>query len=454
MATAIDWDTVHAETLGIFKDLLRIDTTNPPGNERPAAEAIGRILAAEGIDFTIVESEPTRASLVARLRGSGRKAPLLLSAHLDVVPADPEHWTHDPFGAVEADGYVWGRGALDMKNMAAMSLVTMLLLQRQGIALDRDVIFAAVADEEAGMHHGSLFLVERHPELVRAEYVLTEVGGHTMHLGTERLYPIQIAERGICWLELVAHGEPGHGSMPHPKNPVVRLAKAVSDLGATRLPQHPTPVVERFLDSLASAAPFPGNYLLPLLTNPALSGPILALFERVDPVQAMGLNALLRNTASPTMLAAGRKINVIPSSASVRVDGRILPGESKETFLDEIRAVVGDDIEIRVLEHHEGSVFEPATELFEVIEAVVTGEDPGARCVPCMIPGFTDASAYSKLGATCYGFSPLRLPPDLPFARLYHGHDERVPVEGFAWGTRVLYEVVRLFCGAVEPPGA
>jgi acetylornithine deacetylase/succinyl-diaminopimelate desuccinylase-like protein len=239
----LDWTRASAEALRCLSDLLKIDTSNPPGNERPAADYLAAVLAREGIPHQRLESAPGRTSVVARLTGSGSKAPLLLSGHLDVVPAEPEHWRHPPFAAVEADGYLWGRGAIDMKNMVAMSLMTLVLLQRQGVRLDRDVIFAAVADEEAGARHGSLFLVEKHPELVRAEYVLTEVGGHTMHVGAARFYPVQVSEKGLCWFELRAEGPPGHGSMPHPHNAVARLARAIAALADARLPQHNTAVV-------------------------------------------------------------------------------------------------------------------------------------------------------------------------------------------------------------------
>jgi acetylornithine deacetylase/succinyl-diaminopimelate desuccinylase-like protein len=444
---SIDWDRAGAEALGLLKDLVRIDTTNPPGNERPAVDYVAGVLSREGIDYQVLESEPARASLVARLRGSGTKSPLLLSAHLDVVPADREHWTHDPFGAEEADGCVWGRGTLDMKNMAAMSLALLLGLRREQVALDRDVIFAAVADEEAGSRHGSVFLVDRHPDLVRAEFVLTEVGGYSMQVGATRFYPIQVSEKGVCWFELVATGEPGHGSMPHPRNAVVRLARAIRDLGSTRLPQHNTPVVERFMRRLAEAAPSPARHLLPWLLNPTLSPTLLGLLARFDLGQAIGLNAMLRNTVSPTMLEAGRKVNVIPARAAARLDGRIIPGQKLEDFLGEVRRVAGSDLDLRVIEHHEGCVFDSETELFETLSNVLREHDPRAVPVPFMVPGFTDAFAYAKLGAVCYGFVPLQLPPELPFTRLFHGHDERVPVEGFRWGLRVLYDVVTRFCG-------
>src|SRR5690606_7868750 len=228
----------------------------------------------------ILESKPTRASLVARLRGDGSEGPLLFNGHLDVVPADPDHWTHPPFEAVEADGCVWGRGAIDMKNMVTMGLMMLVLAKRHGLSLRRDLIFAAVADEEAGSHEGALFLVEQHPEKVRAEYVLNEVGGHTLYMGESRFYPIQVSEKGICWFEMSVEGEPGHGSMPRPDNAVVRLGRALDALGRTRLPQHVTPVVEEFLRALAAGAPFPRNKLLPLLLQPSLAGALLSVLEK------------------------------------------------------------------------------------------------------------------------------------------------------------------------------
>jgi acetylornithine deacetylase/succinyl-diaminopimelate desuccinylase-like protein len=448
MEPALDWTAVTAEAIGHFKDLLRAETVNPPGNERLAADVIARVLEREGIPFEIHESEPGRANLVARLRGSGKKAPLLLNGHLDVVPVDAGAWKHPPFAAVEADGCIWGRGAIDMKNMVTMSLMALVLLKRQGQALDRDVIFAAVADEEAGSRRGAVYLVEKHPELVRAEYVLNEVGGHTLHLGGARFYPIQVSEKGICWFELTAHGQPGHGSMPHPHNAVVRLARAIAALGDARLPQHNTPVVERFLRTLAKGAPFPRSAALPLLLEPRLAGHLLALVARKDPDQAVSLGAMLRNTTSPTMLAAGKKINVIPSSASAQIDGRIIPGQSVEAFLAEVQRVVGDDLTVTVLEQHDGTVFPSDTPLYEAIRRALGQHDPGAVVVPYMIPGFTDSFAYGRLGAVCYGFSPVRLGPELNFTRMFHGHDERIPVDGFAWGLRVLFEVVRDFCAS------
>lgn len=445
-SSRIDWAAAEKEAIAHFKALLRIDTTNPPGNERPAAELIASVLAREGIEHRIYESKPGRASLVARLRGTGKKGPLLLNGHLDVVPADPASWTHPPFEAVEADGCIWGRGAIDMKNMVAMGLMMLVLAKRTGARLERDLIFAAVADEEAGSHEGALYLVEQHAEEVRAEYVLNEVGGHTLYMGQERFYPIQVSEKGICWFELRAKGSPGHGSMPHADNAVVKVARAIERLGRVRMPQHVTPVVEEFLRTLASGAPFPQSRLLPLLLNPSLAGYLLDVLGRRNPDQAMGINAMLRNTASPTMLAAGKKVNVIPSEASATVDGRIVPGQTLRSFLQEIQAIVGEDVSVHVLDHHDGTVFDSQTPVYDTICRVVRAHDPEGRPVPYMIPGFTDSFAYSRLGAVCYGFSPVRLGPELNFTRMYHGHDERIPVEGFRWGLRVLWDVVSEIC--------
>jgi len=444
----VDWDELTREAIGHFKALLRIDTTNPPGNEKVAAEHIARILDAEGIDYQLIESAPERVSLVARLKGSGEAGPLLLNGHLDVVPVERDKWTHDPFAAVEADGCIWGRGTIDMKNMVTMSLMSLITLKRQGVRLARDVIFAAVADEEAGSRYGALHLVEKHPELVRADYVLNEVGGHTLYLGDTRFYPIQVSEKGICWFEIEAEGEPGHGSMPHPGNAVVRLARALEALGRVRLPQHNTPIVEAFIKALAEGAPFPQSHLMPLLLKPPLSGTMLDLLEKQNLEQALGINAMLRNTASPTIMRAGSKINVIPSKATAQVDGRVIPGQTREAFLAEIQKVIGTDLHVRVLEHHEGTTFDSDTPLFAEIRRAIRRHDPEGIVVPYMIPGFTDSFAYGKLGATCYGFSPVRLGPELNFTRMYHGHDERIPIDGFAWGLRALYEVVRDFSRA------
>jgi acetylornithine deacetylase/succinyl-diaminopimelate desuccinylase-like protein len=316
------------------------------------------------------------------------------------------------------------------------------------VPLDRDVIFAAVADEEAGSKHGARFLVEHHPELVRAEYVLNEIGAYTFYVGDAIFYPIQVAEKGICWFELTAHGTAGHGSMPRPDNAGVRIARAIEALGTVRLPFHAVPVVETFVRGLVERAPALAQRVAPLLVKPAFARLFLNVVRRQDPEHAIALEALLRNTASPTVVRGGRKVNVIPSSASVLVDGRMLPGQSVDAFLAEIQRVVGSDLKVTVLEQHEGQVFRTDTPLFDAIGRAIERHHPGAVAVPFMIPGFTDSHAYAKLGATCYGFSPVKMPKGMSFTALYHAHDERIPVDGFAWGLRVLVDLVHEFCAS------
>jgi acetylornithine deacetylase/succinyl-diaminopimelate desuccinylase-like protein len=335
-----------------------------------------------------------------------------------------------------------------MKNMVTMSFMTLVLLKRAGVALDRDVIFAGVADEEAGSGLGARFLVDEHPELVRAEYVLNEIGAYTFYFGDTVFYPVQVAEKGICWFEISAAGKPGHGSMPRPDNAVVQLAKAIERLGSVRLPHHLVPVVEAFVRRLAESAPFPVRKAMPLLLQPKLAGALTDVLEKQDLERAIGLNALLRNTASPTVVSGGKKINVIPASARVQVDGRVIPGQTANEFLDEVRRVIGPDLRIAVLEQWDGTVFDTKTPLFDSICRTIERHHPGSVPVPFMIPGFTDSAAYATLGATCYGFSPVKMPPGMSYTAMYHGHDERIPIDGFAWGLRVLYDLVSDFCRA------
>ncbi len=271
----LDWTSINDTAVSRFKDLLRIDTTNPPGNEIAACRYLDDILRENGCETQIIEPKPTRGNLITRLKGTGAEGPLLLTAHLDVVLAEPQHWEVPPFDAVEKDGYIWGRGAIDMKHMAVYNLTTFLLLKQLGKPLKRDVILAFVADEEAGCAEGMQYLCENHPELVRAEYALNEVGGFTIHAGSQRLYPIQVAEKGFVWMKLTLKGEPGHGSMPHKKNAVARLARAVAKMDEKLLPLHVLDVVATFIKELATASGFPIAPILKQTLNPVLSDLLL-----------------------------------------------------------------------------------------------------------------------------------------------------------------------------------
>jgi len=438
----VDWPSVLEESLELFRTLLRFDTTNPPGDEIEAARWLHELFTTEGIDSELLESAPGRGNVVARLRGDGSGGdPILLSAHLDVVPADPARWTHPPFAAEIHDGYLWGRGTIDMKNMAAMEVTAMLLLHRRGAKLKRDVIFAGVADEEAGCEFGSLFLAREHPELIRGEYAISEIGGFTQHVAGRRFYPVQVAEKGMCWMTIRAEGTSGHGSLPAADNPIAKIARAAELLDAVRLPHHRTSVVDRFIRTLADHSPFPSSVILRSLLSPSMSDVVL---DRIFPEKSLAatFDAALHNTANPTILRGGSKVNQVPDFAELQVDGRMLPGQTGADIVREIRAVIGPDYDIRIDKELPAVVGDAQDPIAGMITEILERHDPGAVVVPTMIPGFTDAKAYDQLGMKCWGFSPVKLPPDLNFAQMFHGVDERIPVDGYKFGVKALFELV------------
>jgi acetylornithine deacetylase/succinyl-diaminopimelate desuccinylase-like protein len=438
---------LHLDAQEICRSLLRIDTTNPPGNERPAAELVASKLREVGYEPVMLEAQPLRTNVVVRHRGTGAAPPLLLTAHLDVVEADASKWRQPPFGGVEAEGCLWGRGAIDMKNMAAMCTAIMRKLARDRVRLGRDVIFAAVADEEAGCDLGSRFLVEEHRDLIEAEYAIGESGGFSLHLANTTYYPVQVAEKGFCWVRARVVGEPGHGSMPRRDSAVIRLAEAIARLGAARFPVHPTSYVKDFLEAMAARQPAIMRPLLRLVARPELLARVTRLVP--DAAVARSFGALLSNTASPTVVRAGNKTNVIPGVAEMEIDGRTLPGQTDEDFLRELQAVLGSEVELEIIKSAPPITTEPIeSRLFDVIRAQVVAREPDAVVVPYMIPGFTDAKYFSRMGAKWYGFSPVKIEKGsgIKFADMFHGHNERVPIAGLHWGTEVLDAVIREFC--------
>ncbi len=440
--------SLNAEALAHFQNLLRLKTVNPPGNEIIAVDYITRVLSKEGIEFQVLESAPGRANLVARFKAQNPEAePLLLSSHVDVVPVDEKKWKHPPFDAQIQEGCVWGRGAIDMKHMAVYCLMALLEAKRKGLSLKRDLIWAAVADEEAGGDHGSKFLAENHAESIRAEYALNESGAFTIHSGSKRFYPIQIGEKGFVWFKIKAFSESGHGSMPHgPRgsNSIVNLAGVIQKLHKKYLPRHDHPVAESFILSLASGLAFPASLFLKGVAKPAYGDLFLKLLP--DREAAKFFIAILHNTACPTMLEGGQKINVIPSEAAVLVDGRVLPGSSRDEFLREVKALIGSQYEIEVMKESAGVETSSDTEAFRTLKQVIEEKDPGSEAIPYIIAGFTDATHYHKIGIKTYGFSPVKLPKDIVFSKLYHNHNERIPLDGFYWGLEAFIEAVNRIC--------
>jgi acetylornithine deacetylase/succinyl-diaminopimelate desuccinylase-like protein len=433
----------------LCQSLLRIDTTNPPGHERPAAELIARALREVGLEPQLLEAERDRTNVVVRVRGTGAQPPLLVTAHLDVVEADPAKWRRPPFSGEEHEGCLWGRGAIDMKNMAAMCTAIVRRIVATGARLERDLIFAAVADEEAGCDLGSRFLVEQHRALVEAEYAIGESGGFSLHLGDTTFYPVQVAEKGFCWIRARLRGEPGHGSMPRHDSVVTRLGEALVKVGEAQLPVHATRYVESFLDALRARQPAMIQPLVKLVARPYL----LARVARLVPGAsiARSFSALLANTAAATVVRAGNKTNVIPGLADFEIDGRTLPGQSDEDLIRELRAVLGEEVELEIVKSAPPTVTEPyESPVFDIIKRQVEAREPEAVVIPYMIPGFTDAKYFSRTGARWYGFSPVKIEKasGIRFADMFHGNDERVPVAGLAWGVEVLDAVVREVCAA------
>ena len=420
------------EAIEICRDLIRFasvnDGTGRGKGEREAAEHVAGLLAEVGLEPTVLESAQNRTSVVTRIEGEDRSRPaLLIHGHLDVVPAEPKQWTYDPFAGEIADGMLWGRGAVDMLDMDAMTLAVVRDRMRTGRKPPRDVVLALVADEEAGGVFGAQWLVDKHPGLFEGcTEAISEVGGFSLSVNDDlRLYMIETAQKGMAWMRLTATGTAGHGSMVNEDNAVVRLSEAVARLGAYDFPIHVTKTVRAFLGEVSDAF---GIELDPddMQATVAKLGPLARI-----------VGATLRGTANPTMLDAGYKHNVIPGSASAMVDGRFLPGFEDE-FEREVDEAIGPGV-VREYVHYDIALetdFEGA--LVDAMAASLRAEDPGARAVPYMLSGGTDAKSFSRLGMRCFGFSPLRLPADLDFSGMFHGVDERVPLDSLRFGVRVL----------------
>ncbi|MBV9382310.1 MAG: M20/M25/M40 family metallo-hydrolase [Streptosporangiaceae bacterium] len=423
--------TAEDEVVGICRDLIRIDTTNPgdhsgPG-ERKAAEHVAALLSDVGLEPVMLESHPKRASVVARIAGQDSSRPaLLIHGHLDVVPANAADWRVDPFAGEIADGCLWGRGAVDMKDMDAMILAVVRQRLREGRRPPRDIVLTFTADEEAGGTWGARWLVQNHADVFEGvTEAIGEVGGFSVFVGDQRMYVLQTAEKGLAWMRLTAEGTAGHGSMVHPDNAVTRMAEAVARIGRHEWPVRLIPSMRAFLDAAAGA--------LGVEFDPADPEAVLA---KLGPIYRI-IAATTRNTVNPTGLEAGYKVNVVPQSATADIDGRFIPGYEEE-FFAEIDRLLGPGVKREFIYHDIALETTPDGDLYKNMENALLAEDPRAQVVPYCMFGGTDAKWFSKLGIRCFGFSPLRLPPDLDFSGMFHGIDERVPVDGLRFGVRVL----------------
>jgi acetylornithine deacetylase/succinyl-diaminopimelate desuccinylase-like protein len=428
----------EVEVVDLCRELIEFDTSNygdhsGPG-ERKAAEYVAAKLDEVGVESRIYEKHPGRSNVVARITGEdSSRPPLLIHGHLDVVPAAPEDWTHHPFAGEVADDCVWGRGAVDMKDMNAMVLAMLRQRLREGRRPPRDIVLAFLADEEAGGTWGAQYLVDEHPDLFAdCDSAISEVGGFSFTVKeNRRLYLIETAEKGIAWMRLTARGTAGHGSMVNTDNAVTELAAAVARLGEHRFPVQLTPTVRTFLEEICEEFGIPFD-----------ERDVDATVARLGPIARM-IGATLRNTLNPTVLGGGYKANVIPGEATAQVDGRFLPG-TEDAYFAEIDRLLGPKVSREFIHHL------PAVEtsfdggLVSAMSESLLAEDPGAKAVPYCLSGGTDAKSFSRLGVRNYGFAPLQLPPELDFAGMFHGVDERVPIEGLRFGVRVLDRFVGL----------
>ena len=430
----VNWDDVTAEITSVLRDYLRINTSNPPGNEQAAAEFLATLLEAEGYECEYVEASPGRVSMRSRLKGTGDERPLMLLNHTDVVPVQEEFWDVDPFAAVEQDGMLWGRGALDMKGMGTLELLIMLLFKRLNLTPNRDIVFLAVADEEAGSAYGMEWLDQNEQGwITEPEFALNEGGMGALNLlGSNRpVFSCSPSEKSPLWLKLRAEGQPGHGSTPHSDNAVERLIRALFAIQnwdrAVTVQPHTAEAIQRMRDANAWAGSAPSLNKL-CQTYPAFA-------------------AVTRDTISNTGATSGIKHNVIPADAEATLDCRLLPGESYDDFIKSMRDVIDDEkVSVEVVFGSMGPSSSFETEMVSVIEDVVREQVEGALVIPSTCVGFTDSRVLRRHGVHSYGFVPTLM--DASLAAGVHGHNERTPIDGLNTGIQILFEVVRRFTNA------
>ena len=436
-ADAIDWPAVHREAADILRRYLRIDTSNPPGREAPAARFLGGLLEAEGIETRYFETAPDREILYARIPGDGSKRPLMLANHLDVVPPEAGTWSIPPFGGVQEDGRIFGRGAIDMKGFAVMQLITLLLARRQGLRLTRDLIYCAVPDEEALGTYGMRWLCKHHPELLDGvEYALNEGGSGTTDFGERPVFQVAVNEKWVCWMRLTAHGLPGHGGIPcmPEQNPIVVLARAIERLVCWKSPVVVTHETRAWLDRLTAE-------------GLAYWGTTQADLERATQSSA-GLRAFFTNTLNITMVEGGVKANIIPGRATATLDCRLLPGQSREGWRDELIARIDDpDVEVEFFDGLDPEAPRAASfdsEFFRTIESAIVAAMPEAIVVPSLTVGGTDNRFLRERSIQAYGLVPAVLTS--PERAGFHAGDEFITVDHLSQGCELTYDIVRRMC--------
>jgi len=433
--------TFYQRPVELLQRLIQFDTTNPPGNESECISFINGVLAEAGVESKVLAKSPDRPNLIARLSGQGNAPPLLLYGHVDVVTTEGQPWKHPPFEGKVVDEFVWGRGALDMKGGVAMMLAAFLRAKAEGLKLPGDVVLAIVSDEEAAGDFGARFLVEKHPDLFDdIRYAIGEFGGFTLYVGNRRFYPIQVAEKHLCWLKATVRGSGGHGSIPVRGGAMARLSELLRKIDQHRLPVHVTPVARLMFKTMASSLAGLNGLILRQLLNPLLTNRVLNLLGD----RGRLFDPLLHNTVSATILHGSEKINVIPSEISVELDGRLLPGYQPDDLIGELRQIIGNHVELELLRHDSGPT-EPDMGLFDTLAGILREADPNGIPVPLLLTGATDARFFSQLGIQTYGFLPMPLPEDFNFIQTAHAADERIPIDAVEFGANAIYRVLERF---------
>ena len=433
--------TIYERPVELLQNLIRFDTTNPPGNEAECIAYINNLLTEAGLETTILAKVPNRPNLITRLKGQGNSPPFLLYGHVDVVTTANQKWTHPPFEGKVIDGYVWGRGAMDMKGGVAMMLAAFLRAKAEGLTPAGDIVLAILCDEEGAGDFGAKYLVETHPEQFQGiRYAIGEFGGFTLYMGKQRFYPIQVAEKQICWMKASLRGPGGHGSIPVRGGAMAKLGHVLVQLNRRLLPVHITPVARQMIETISSALSFPSNLILRQLLKPRLTDRMLKLLG----TRGQGLETLLHNTVNATIVHGGEKINVIPSEIVLELDGRLLPGYGPDDMISELRQLIGNEVEIEVL-RHDPCPAESDMGLFNTLAGILREADPRGLPLPMLLPAVTDGRFFSRLGIQSYGFTPMSLPVEFNLMQMAHAADERIPVEAVEFGTNAIFKALQRY---------
>lgn len=435
----------YQQPIQILQDLIRMDTTNPPGNEILCIEYLDKLLQAAGIETTILAKDPNRPNLIARLKGDGSAPGLVLQGHVDVVTTANQEWDRDPFGGELVDGYLWGRGSLDMKGGVVMMLCAFLQAHAEGLTPAGDIVLAIVADEEAGSDFGARFLVEEHPEhFAGAKYAIGEGGGPRRYMGEQPYYSVMVAEKQVCWMKTRFHGPGGHGSQPLRNGAMAKLGHVLTTLNQNRLPVHIVPAMETVIHALAAVTSEPTRSQLLRLLDPTQTDAVLDALIALDIPQGRMFDPLLHNTVNATVVQGGFKTNVIPSEIELELDGRLLPGFTPAEMIGELKTLLGEEVAFDIIRHDPGTT-EVDMALFPLFESIIADLDPGALTLPALVGGFTDGRMFARLGIQNYGFLPTQLPQGFDAFGTVHGANERVWVEGIEFGQRALHQVLRRY---------